>query len=55
VRVAPAAERERRVWPPDWRMEAGADGWATLRLAPPGDDAGGETAQEPDPKPEGLT
>jgi hypothetical protein len=32
----------RRTWPPDWRVEAGADGWQMLRLADDG-------AAEPEP------
>lgn len=43
VRVASTAVDVRRVWPPCWRMEAGADGWQTLRLAEP------EQVAEPGP------
>ncbi|WP_263656533.1 pentapeptide repeat-containing protein [Nonomuraea aurantiaca] len=32
VRLAPVADG-RRVWPAAWRVEAGVDGWQTLRLA----------------------
>ncbi|SDL72468.1 Pentapeptide repeat-containing protein, partial [Nonomuraea maritima] len=52
VRVAPSMSAQ-RLWPPNWQIEAGADGWATLRLAAPGGDAEAETAQEQEP--EGLT
>ncbi|MGV9383518.1 pentapeptide repeat-containing protein [Nonomuraea sp. NPDC003707] len=41
ARVAPAASEE-RVWPLTWRVEAGEDGWQTLRVAT--SPAEGETA-----------
>ncbi|MDP4510340.1 pentapeptide repeat-containing protein [Nonomuraea turcica] len=50
VRVAPAAAGVRRVWPPTWQVEAGTDGWQTLRLVGP--QAGGGAA-EPGPEPAG--
>ncbi|MEV5561176.1 pentapeptide repeat-containing protein, partial [Nonomuraea wenchangensis] len=53
VRVAPAAEGVRRVWPPCWRAEAAADGWQTLRLEAAGGEDG--AAAEPRPEPGGLT
>jgi uncharacterized protein YjbI with pentapeptide repeats len=31
VRLAPVTAGVHRVWPPDWRVEQGADGWQTLR------------------------
>ncbi|MFB4284713.1 pentapeptide repeat-containing protein [Nonomuraea sp. MTCD27] len=57
VRVAPAAADVMRVWPPGWRVAAGADGWQTLRLAaiPEGETAAGSGAPEGSPEPEGLT
>jgi hypothetical protein len=43
------------VWPPTWRVEAGADGWQTLRLAGPEEDGGeGEAAADPGPAREGV-
>ncbi|MEV3985313.1 pentapeptide repeat-containing protein [Nonomuraea sp. NPDC049758] len=44
VRVAPVARDVERVWPPDWRVEADADGWQGLRLA--SDPVPGELAEE---------
>ncbi|MEU4233218.1 pentapeptide repeat-containing protein [Nonomuraea sp. NPDC026600] len=53
VRVAPEGADVRRMWPPGWRAEAGADGWQTLsRAAAP--EEKGETV-EGAPGPEGLT
>ena len=50
ARVAPAAERVERVWPPAWRVEAAAGGWQTLHLtAAP--EKGGAAAGGPGPEP----
>ncbi|WP_336214332.1 pentapeptide repeat-containing protein [Nonomuraea sp. LPB2021202275-12-8] len=49
ARVAPAAAGVRQVWPPCWRVEAGANGWRMLRLAadPGGEDGGDVESAEP--------
>ncbi|MEU7864205.1 pentapeptide repeat-containing protein [Nonomuraea sp. NPDC049141] len=44
ARVAPSAAGVQRVWPPCWRVVAGADGWQRLRLARP-EAGGGEVGE----------